>query len=201
MRHYLCLIALLGFGLAYAQNETPTINKELEFDTSFRFQTFYPIQFGNTALAKAHKPRPGFSAQMNVLDYQNFKAGFGFDFATYDITDKEVIANLSTSKYTSAYFLISYEYEAFPKLRITPNLGYGSASLELGSRSSRFGKQGGNEFRIGTYIDYKIGKTSYAFIGVHYVSNSFNIRTAPEYESFFSKATQLQLNLGIRFGN
>lgn len=201
MKKFLYLIVLLGFTLSNAQKEAPAINKELEFDTYFRIQTYYPIHFGNTALAKAHKPRPGFSVQMNVLDYQNFKAGFGFDFTTYEITDKEVIANLSTSKYTSAYLLMSYEYNVSRKIQITPNIGYGSASLELGSRSSRFGKQGGNEFRIGTFIDYKIGKATYAFAGIHYVSNRFNVRTSPEYEAFFSKANQLQLNLGIRFGN
>lgn len=200
MKHFLYLIVAIFSSISFAQNNT-TINKGLEVDTYFRIQTFYPIHFGNTALAKAHKPRPGFSVQMNFLDYRNFKAGFGFDFTTYDITDKEMIANLSTSKYTSAYFLLSYEYNLTDKIQITPNIGLGDASLALGSRSSRFGRQSGNEFRLGATVDYKIGKAIYVFGGIHYVNNNFEIHTSPEYEDFFSKANQIQLNLGFRFGN
>ncbi len=199
MKHYLCLLMVICSSISFAQNNTT--NDYLEFDTNFRIQTFHPIHFGNTALSKAHKPRPGFSVQMNLLDYHNVKVGFGVDFVTYDITDKEIIANLSTSKYSSSYLLISYEHALTDKILITPNLGYGSASLHLGSRNSRFGEQSGTEFRIGAMIDYRIGETIFIFGGINYVNNKFDIETAPEYESFFSKANQIQLNLGIRFGN
>ncbi|WP_284652211.1 hypothetical protein [Flavobacterium terrisoli] len=208
MKHCFLLLALLSFGnFSFAQDTTnikerdTTVNKDLEVDTYFRIQTFYPIHYGNTALAKAHQPRPAFSMQMQFLDFRNFKAGFGFDFVTYSITDKEMIANLSTSKYTSAYFLLSYEYKATNKIQITPNIGYGDARLDLGSRNSRFGKQNGNEFRIGAYVDYKVSKAIFVFGGVHYISNTFDIKTSPEYESFFSKANQIQINFGVRFGN
>lgn len=201
MRHFTSLLLLLYSGFIFAQNDTKTAKPELEFKVNTRFQLLQPIQFGNTALAKAHKPKIGVSAQMNLLDYQNFKAGFGFDFVTYAITDKQIIANLSESKYTSAYILISYEYKLNEKICITPNIGYGSASLELGSRGSRFGKQNGNEIRIGGILDYKIGRTAYVFGGINYVTNTFDVETAPEYKSFFSKANQIQLSLGIRFGN
>ena len=199
MKNYLCLFMVIFTSIMCSQNSTT--NKDLEIDVNFRIQTFYPIHFGKTALAKAHKSRPGFSVQMNFLDYKKFKAGFGFDFTTYDITDNQMIANLSTSKYTSAYLLVSYEYKLNNKMLISPTVGYGSSSLALGSRSSRFGKQGGNEFRIGAILDYKIGESIFIFGGVNYVNNKFDIQTAPEYVSFFSNANQIQLNLGIRFGN
>ncbi|MGC4039329.1 MAG: hypothetical protein QM710_00640 [Flavobacterium sp.] len=203
MKKSICLFLLVFTSVAFSQNNDTTETKkaELEFKVNARFQLLYPIQFGNTALAKAHEARPGISAQMNLLDYQHFKAGFGFDFVTYDITDQQVIANLSTSKYTSAYFLLSYEYKLTDKIMITPNFGYGSGSLELGSRSSRFGKQHGKELRIGGIIDYKIGKSTYVFFGLNYINNRFSVQTAPEYKSFFSKANQIQLSAGIRFGN
>jgi hypothetical protein len=174
---------------------------ELEIEANFRLQTFLPVHFGNNALAKAHKPRPAFSMQLNLLEYNNFKAGLGLDFVTYDITNNELIANLSTSKYTSAYVLIGYEYKINKKLLLTPTFGYGSASLDLGSRNSRFGKQGGNEYRIGSILDYRIGKAIYVFGAIHYVANTFEVETTAEYQSYFSKANQLQLTLGIRFGN
>jgi hypothetical protein len=198
MKYILSLsMALLFWNTSLAQND----NDELRVNTTIRFQTFFPIQFGNTALAKAHKPKPGFSAQMNMLDFKNFKFGWGFDLSTYDITDKEMIANLSTSKYTSIYMLLSYEYKVNNKFQITPNIGYGSASLALGSRASRFGKQTGNEFRIGSNIDYRISNAIFVIGGLNYVHNVFDIHTSPEYESFFSKANQIQINFGIRFGN
>ena len=174
---------------------------ELEIKANFRLQTFLPVHFGNNALAKAHKPRPAFSMQLNLLEYNHFKAGLGLDFVTYDITNSELIANLSTSKYTSAYVLIGYEYKINQKLLLTPTIGYGSATLDLGSRNSRFGNQGGNEFRIGSILDYKIGKTTYVFGAIQYVTNTFDVKTTAEYQSFFSKSNQLQLTLGIRFGN
>jgi hypothetical protein len=148
---------------------------ELEIEANFRLQTFLPVHFGNNALAKAHKPRPAFSMQLNLLEYNNFKAGLGLDFVTYDITNNELIANLSTSKYTSAYVLIGYEYKINKKLLLTPTFGYGSASLDLGSRNSRFGKQGGNEYRIGSILDYRIGKAIYVFGAIHYVANKFEV--------------------------
>ena len=201
MKNYTCFLLLVCSGIVYAQSDNITPKPDLDFKVNARFQLLYPIQFGNTALAEAHKPRPGFSAQINLLNYQNFKAGFGFDFVTYDITNKQMIANLSTSKYTSAYFLLSYEYKLNEKILITPNIGYGSATLELGSRNSRFGGQSGSEFRVGGILDYKIGKSIYVFGGINYVINKFDVETSPEYKSFFSKANQIQLSLGLRFGN
>jgi hypothetical protein len=201
MKYYICLLLVLCSGIAFAQNETTAPKPQLEFKINARFQIIYPIQFGNTALAKAHNPRVGFSSQVNFLNYNNFKAGFGFDLVTYDIADQQLIANLSTSKYTSYYVLLGYEYKLNPKIQITPNIGYGSASLDLGSRNSRFGKQNGNEFRIGGILDYEIGRGTAVFCGVNYITNTFDVETAPEYKSFFSKANQLQLSLGIRFGN
>ncbi len=201
MKNHICLLLLLCAGIAFAQNETKAPKPQLDFKVNARFQLLQPIQFGNTALAKAHKPRLGFSTQINLLDYRNFKAGVGVDFVTYDITNKLIIANLSTSKYTSAYVLISYEYKVNNKLLVTPNIGYGSATLDLGSRNSRFGNQNGNEFRIGGILDYKIGRTIYVFGGINYITNTFDVETAPEYKSFFSKANQIQLSLGIRLGN
>lgn len=201
MKNSICLVLLICSGVVFAQKETNTTKSELEFKVNARFQLLQPFQFGNTALAKAHEAKIGISAQMNILDFQHFKAGFGFDFVSYKITDGQMIANLSTSKYTSAYLLLSYEYKLNQKILITPNLGYGSANLDLGSRSSRFGSQDGNEIRIGGILDYKIGRSAYAFVGINYITNTFDIETAAEYKAFFSKANQLQLSLGIRFGN
>lgn len=202
MKNFIYVLALLCSVVSFAQNdEKPKENAELEFKLSSRVQLIYPMQFGNTALSKAHEPRPGISTQINVLDFQHFKAGFGFDFVTYDITNEQLIANLSTSKYTSAYVLLSYEHKLTEKFLITPNIGYGSASLDLGSRNSRFGKQSGKEFRIGGVLDYKIGRSIYAFVGLNYINNKLNVQTAPEYKSFFSKGNSIQLSLGIRLGN
>ncbi len=200
MKQFICLL-LVCVSVSYAQNADKTKNKELEFNFNARFGMLYPIQFGNTALADAHKPRIGFSSQLDFLEFNSFKAGVGADFVTYDITNKEMIANLSTSKYTSAYIIIGYQKKFTEKLLLTPHIGYGAASLELGSRGSRFGKQNGNEFRIGGILDYKIMKSGYVFIGIDYIANSLDVSTAPEYKSYFSKANQVQLSLGIRFGN
>lgn len=201
MKNFICFLGLLCSGIAFCQEAVNATKPGLEFKVNARFQYLYPIQYGNTALAKAHQAKIGFSSQLNVLEYQHFKAGFGVDFVTYEITNKHVVANLNTSKYTSIYALVSYEYKISKKWMVSPNIGYGPASLDLGSRNSRFGNQDGIEFRIGAITDYKIGKTSYVFAGVNYITNTFDVETAPEYQSFFSKANQLQLSLGIRFGN
>ena len=201
MKKHFALILLLFSSVLFAQNNNTKKSKELEFMVNGRIQALYPIPFGDNALAKAHKPRLGFSGQLNLLDFQNFKAGLGIDFVTYDITDKMLIANKNTSKYTSYYLLISYEYKPSKKIYINPNIGWGSASLDIDSRNSRFGGQSGSEFRIGGILDYKIGKSTYVFGGINYVINKFDIETSPEYKSFFSKANQIQLSLGLRLGN
>lgn len=201
MKNYICLIAFLCSGILIAQTEEQPKKPELEFKVNVRLLFVRPIQFGNTALAKAHESDGGFSGHLNLLDYNGFKAGAGFDWIGYQITDKQMVANLSTSKYSSIYFLLGYEYKPTDKIRITPNIGYGSATLDLGSRGSRFGGQEGTEFRIGGFFDYKIGKSSYASAGITYITNTFEVETAPEYKDFFSKANQIQLSLGFRFGN
>lgn len=202
MRNYFCFLLLVCSGISFAQeNEKPKKRPKLEFKVNARFQLIQPIQFGNTALAKAHSPYLGISSQLNLLDFMGFKAGFGVDMVGYKITDKQMIANLHASKYTSAYVLLSYEYKLSEKFLITPNIGWGSASLELGSRSSRFGGQDGNEIRIGGILDYKIGKSTYVFGGINYINTTLDVQTAPEYKSYFSNANQIQLSLGIRFGN
>ena len=200
MKKYCSILLLIFWSFSIAQTSTTQKSKELEFKVNWRIHAIYPIHFGENALAKAHKPRLGFSSHLNLLDFQNFKAGFGLDFLTYDITKPELIANNSTSKYTSAYILISYEYKLNNKILITPTVGYGSARLDIGSRDSRFGGQSGDEYRFGGIADYKIGNSTFAFIGMNYIINKFEIDTAPEYKSFFSNANQLQLSLGFRFG-
>ena len=201
MKHFICALLIVCTCISFAQNTDNKSYKSLEFNFDARFGVLYPIQFGNTALAEAHKPRIGFLSHLNFLKYDNFKAGIGFDFVTYDITDKEMIANLSTSKYTSAYLIIGYQKKLKDKLFITPHIGFGPASLELGSRGSRFGKQNGNEFRIGGILDYKITKSGYVYLGIDYIASTLDVATAPEYESYFSKANQIQMSLGIRLGN
>lgn len=201
MKKYFSAVLLLLWCVSLAQNKDIKKSKELEFKVNWRIALTRPIPFGDNALAKAHKPYIGFSTQLNLLDFQGLKAGFGLDFVGHAITDKNLIANKSSSTYTSSYLLISYEHKLSETMRVTPNIGYGTASLDIGSRNSRFGGQSGNEFRVGGSFDYKIGRTSHAFVGVNYVMNKFDIETAPEYESFFSKANQIQLSLGFRFGN
>lgn len=201
MKKYLCLIAVFCSGIIVAQTEKKPKKADLEFKVNTRLQLVRPIQFGNTALSKAHSSDVGFSGHLNLLDFNGFKAGAGFDWITYQITDKQLIGNLNTSKYSSFYMLLSYEYKLTQKILITPNIGYGSADLDLGSRNGRFGGQDGTEFRLGAFFDYKIGKSTYAFAGVTYITNTFEVETAPEYKDFFSKANQIQLSLGFRFGN
>lgn len=200
-KNYLFVLLIFISFYSFSQEKEPKSNSQLSLKSVLRLNMMYPIHFGDNALSKAHQSNIGFSGQFAFLNYQKFNFGIGYDRSNHKITDKQIIANIEKSEYSSFYGLLSYDYEINKKLHISPCFGYGKANLDLSYLNSRFGGQNGAEFRFGFQTDYKIGKATFASLGLTYISTNYSINTVPEYVDFFKKSRQIQLSLGFRLGN
>ncbi|WP_310557848.1 outer membrane beta-barrel protein [Flavobacterium sp.] len=157
-----------------------------------------PNNFGNNYLAEANESKIGIGTNLNFIEVHHFKLGMGYDYIGYSITDVSRAGNIGSSRYNAVYGLLEYEFKLSNELYLQPYLGYGSVKLNFKSGDRSFGHQTGNDFRIGCSVDYKLDKTISAFAGFGYVSSSYDIKTAPEFVSFYDNSKMLQINIGFK---
>lgn len=170
----------------------------ISFKPEFRLNAIIPNNFGDNYLAKANQSNIGIGANINFLDFRHFQLGMGYDFISYSVTDVTKAGNIESSRYNSVYGILGYESQLSDKFYLQPYLGFGSVKLNFKSDDRSFGHQTGNNFRIGFNLDYKLDKTICIFAGLSYISNNYDIKTAPEYISFYDNSKMLQINIGIK---
>lgn len=193
---YRFLLILFCLKLSYGQEKKTKTS--LVFKPEFSLYAIVPNNFGDNYLAKANKPHIGVGTNFNIIQFQHFKLGMGYDFISYSITDVSKAGNIGSSRYNSFYGLLGYEIKLSNEFYLQPYLGFGSVKLNFKSGDRSFGHQTGNDFRIGFNVDYKLDKTISAFAGIGYLSSNYDIKTAPEYISFYDNSKMLQINIGIK---
>lgn len=164
-----------------------------------RIYVLHPFHQGNNALAEAYSSGIGFGGQFFLPKFKNFRLGFGGEYIPYKVENESLIATISSSRYTTAYGLLSYDIVINEKFMLNPTIGFGPSSLSLKSRQRKIDPQNGSEFRIGVYSDYTFSPHFAGFVGINYISNSFTINTHPDYEDYFGKANSIQVSLGLKF--
>jgi hypothetical protein len=193
---YSILLILFCLKISYGQEKK---TKSLSiFTEEFSLYVIAPNNFGENYLAKANKPRIGIGTNLYLFQFKHFKLGMGYDYIGYSITDVSRAGNIGSSRYNAVYGLLGYSVKLSPELYLQPYLGFGSVKLNFKSNDRSFGHQTGNDFRIGCAVEYKLDKTVSAFAGIGYVSSSFDIKTAPEFVSFYDNSKMLQINIGIK---
>lgn len=193
---YSILLILFCLNLSYGQEKKT--KPSLILKPEFSFYAIVPNNFGDNYLAKANNPRIGIGANYNFIQVQHFKLGMGYDYISYYITDISKAGNIGSSRYNSIYGLLGYEIKLSNKFNLQPYLGFGSVKLNFKSGNRSFGHQTGNDFRIGGNLNYKLDKTVSAFFGLGYVSSNYDVKTAPEFVSFYDNSKMLQINIGIK---
>ena len=188
------ILALFVSSIAFAQDST-----RFEINGVWKFQLLYPVPFGDNALAKAYDNDLGFGIELGLFKYSNFRLGGGYNIVQYKVANRQLIGNIRNANYTSVYGNVSYEHRLSEKISVIPDIGYGFAQLVQRSSSQSFGKQDGNELRIGLNGNYNFTKFSSVFIGLHFIHTSLDINTSPEYEKFFGKMNQVQFAVGLAF--
>ena len=191
------LTTFLAFSIfAYSQEKK---DDQVRAFSAMRLQVFYPIQFGDHSLAKAHEASVGFGSSVNIVSYKSFNVGFGVDLQNYSVSNKQLVGNFGSSKYIGCYGFASYFVPVTSKFSVLPDFGYGTANIRQRSGKQKFGDQNGNEYRFGANVDYLLGKSFAVFCGIHYIHYDLDMKTAPEYVDFYGKANQVQVALGIKF--
>ena len=193
---YILLLFIFCLKISYGQEKKSKTS--LDFIPEFSLYVISPNNFGENYLARANKPRIGIGANLYLIQCKHFKLGMGHDYIGYYITDVSRAGNIGSSRYNAVYGLLGYEVKLSNEFYVQPYLGFGSVKLNFKSGNRSFGHQTGNDFRIGCSVDYKLDKTVSAFAGIGYASSSYNIKTAPEYVSFYDNSKMLQINIGIK---
>jgi Outer membrane protein beta-barrel domain len=193
---YSFLLILFYLNISYGQEKKA--KSILNFKPEFSLYAIVTNHFGDNYLAKANKPHIGIGTNLNLIQLQHFKLGMGYDYIRYSITDVSKAGNIGSSRYNSIYGILGYEIKLSNEFYLQPYLGYGSVKLNFKSGNRSFGRQTGNDFRIGFNVDYKLDKTISGFAGFGYVSSSYDIKTAPEFVSFYDNSKMLQINIGLK---
>lgn len=205
MKKLFVLLSIAMFQVVSAQTEEK--DRPFNFDARFRIHGILPISMGNNYLADANKSLISVGANLSLFELYDFRLVLGVDHILYDATDHYIAADVTRSRNTSFYAIVSYEVPITDKLSVQPYIGggwdevyYRRSDNSTNLEDVSIKKQRGNDFRVGMYIDYELSKRFAVFTGVNYVANSYTIHTAKEYESYFGKAQTVQINLGLKMG-
>lgn len=168
------------------------------FKPELTFSIIAPNNFGDNYLAKANNSKIGIGTNLNFIEVQHIKLGMGYDYIGYSVTDVSKAGNYKSSRYNAFYGTLGYEIKLSTDFEVQPYLGYGSAKLNFKYDNRSFGHQTGNDFRIGLNVDYKLDKTISAFGGFGYVTSNYDVKTAPEFVSFYDNSKMLLINIGFK---
>lgn len=193
---FLALFLICQF--VYCQTNTESKNPNIQFKISFIVGPIYPIEFGETALAKAHSANIGLTSSLRLLEYSNFSTGVGLDLINYSVDNKQLIGDYENSKHNSYFIFINYDYEISKKLLLTPNIGYGASELVIRKDGKGRGKQDGKELRMGTSINYNFDKHNALCFTIMYVNNTYDVKANESLQDFFSKSNSIQFGIVYR---
>ena len=196
MKKYL-IIPMVIFAInAFGQDAKP--KKAIYFDPFLRAAIIYPIQFGDNSLNNSHRANQGFEFKASLFHFRNFKFGAGLNTVGYTVTDFFSIGNIGHTEYTSVFGDLTYDFFTIKKTTLSVDAGYGFVRMQQKVEGGNSALQDGGEFRVGTYVDYRVMKRFSATLGAHYIGSNFKIETTKEYEDYFGKASKLQLTLGLK---
>jgi hypothetical protein len=170
----------------------------IAFKPELNLYLIAPYAFGDNYLAKANDSKIGVGINLNFIEVQHFKIGMGYNYISHSITDVSKAGNYKSSRYNSVYGILGYDFKLSNDVKLQPYLGLGSVNLNFKTDTRGFGHQTGNDFRIGLNVDYKLDKTISAYGGFGYVSSSYDVKTAPEFVSFYDNSKMLQINIGFK---
>ena len=110
MRKITTIICSLVCVAVFSQDAEKTkVPEKITDDWDLRAYAVYPIQFGDHSLAKAHDNSVGFGLSFSPVSYAGFSLNAGWEFVSYEVTDKPIVGNFENSNYTSLFGSIKYK--------------------------------------------------------------------------------------------
>lgn len=161
----------------------------------------YPIaslHFGDNVFAKAHDNGGGFGTSLGLLKYNSIRAGIGYEFTSYSVSDVSQVGNFNNSNVQSFNYFVSYDFPLTEKLLFAPNIGYGNDFVNQKTATKRFGHYSGHHFKIGVLTDWELSNSIACFVGIHYINSKYDIKTNAMFENYVQQSHQLQLSLGLK---
>ncbi|MFB9080918.1 hypothetical protein ACFFLS_22485 [Flavobacterium procerum] len=186
------------FILQFSYSQKTENTNLVKFNHDIRVNAIIPSNFGENFLAEANDSKIGIGTNFSFLRIHNFKLGVGYDYMPYSTTDITRAGNISSAQFHTAYGDISYEIKIAKKLNIEPYFGVGGAELKFKSDGRSFGKQTGENIRVGFNTDFQLAKRLSVFLGLCYLNSNLDINTSPEFVSYYDNAKLIQVNIGLK---
>lgn len=196
------LLLFFATSFAFAQAEKDRV---FNFGPMVRINGIVPFNFGDNYLNDSDS-KVSFGIGLSPFEVYRFRLHVGVDHLFYKTKNIEMAADVTRTKNTSVYGLISYRAPLSKNLSFEPYFGGGWSGLSFKRPENDLfdqydlDEQDGAEFRLGFFLDYTVDPMASAFIGAAYVLDSYSVDTVPEYNEYFSEAQAFHISLGLKFG-
>lgn len=190
------IFALLFVNFIFAQ-ETE-INK-FNFKSEFRIALISRNFFGDNYLSKGHKNMGlGAIAKLNIIEYNNFKIGVALEKSSIQVSEFSKGGLIAKTNLNAIFGSITYQMQFDKNFNIEPQISYSSLALRQKNKNIYFGRQRGISLNIGIEVNYKLNKAISVFSILEFSKYNFNVKTTPEFESYFDNSKSVNISLGIK---
>uniref|UniRef100_UPI00404A6F12 hypothetical protein n=1 Tax=Flavobacterium sp. TaxID=239 RepID=UPI00404A6F12 len=198
MKNIIKLLFIVVFGISTslkAQYENRISTSTLDFSIEY----FKPITFGSNAIHKAHDSNIGMGFETHCRVYKAFRFGFGFNFASYTVTNRKLIGNYNNTNYNCIFLALNYNIPLSNKFGIVPELSIGKSRFKGKNGSKNYGVQGGSEYCIGIKTIYNLSGGVGVFHNLNYVYNNLDMKANPGIINFYNQSHAINFGFGIIF--
>lgn len=198
---YLYFLLFATTQVVFAQQTVTPESNGIRFDPGYRVGLWRLCPTGTTALRQATNRGNGVNFDLDLASYKNWMFGVGATYARFNITDNSVVGNFDWSRYTSVYCGVSYRYTFKKRWSLMPSISVGAVGYKLQNTATEItaSKQKGQEYRIGSTLNYRFGNHTAAYVGLFYAGVNVGTNTTAAFEDFYSDLSHLQLQFGIYF--
>lgn len=193
------VMVLPCFLLAQNEENSDSENtKSFSFKPQFYLYANHHINHGDNFLSDGHDASfVGIGLQLNLLKYQNFKFGIGWEYHNYNVINPATIGNIGYTFYTSVYGKIQYQWDVSKYWSIEPFIGSGATKIRQKYDDSDNDSFYGMNLYAGFNLTFKISPNISLFTGFNYNNIRFNVNTNKDWEDYFNKINQTQIQLGL----
>jgi|GEM_PF-5184999 len=197
MKKIVCLLFFVSIGVLGQDAEK---KPSLEFEPGFHIGWSQAVATGKTALQEGYSPAGGLNLQLDLVNYRNILVGVGAAAQLFKVTDPAVVGEFDRAAYSSVYVAASYKYQFSKKWILLPSIGVGASQFKIREyHDLQPSFQKGRELRIGSTINFQLGKAIWLYAGAGYTWSKMGINTTPEFENYYSNFSHVQLQLGLYF--
>lgn len=156
--------------------------------------------FGDNMIADSHRlHNMGADIKLGIAKYKNVGLTLFAGFTRLKVDDTQMIGEVNASQETKGGASVFYQMDVTEKSTFKPEIGIYDVSFRSSGYAIEVESMSGTGFLIGTDYQYNLTKRFRAVVGLHYHWNKYNVKTAPQYKSYFENAHYLKLSVGFNF--